>query len=224
MEILDGPTVPESVVRRAHRELTYTNLVLGNIRAIVSAIRRDRGPVRRVLDIGCGSGGLLLELRRRLNVEVIGVDLRPPSTRDLPFAIVQADATRDRLPEADVAICVLMAHHLDEQELIGLIRNAERSCRRLVLLDLVRSRVPLLLFRALLAPFLGPVNAADGVASIRRAYTAAEFASIAARAMAGTDALVAHTIAPLKIRQVVDIRYCHRHRALSSVSCGPTTT
>jgi cyclopropane fatty-acyl-phospholipid synthase-like methyltransferase len=51
---------------------------LGNHAAILRALRCDGKATRRVLDIGCGHGGLLKKLRRRMGVEVLGVDLRPP--------------------------------------------------------------------------------------------------------------------------------------------------
>jgi SAM-dependent methyltransferase len=75
-EILDvGGLLPE-VLERAHRRLSQTHSLLGNHAAILRALRCD-GTARRVLDIGCGHGGLLKKVRRQMGVEVLGVDLRP---------------------------------------------------------------------------------------------------------------------------------------------------
>jgi SAM-dependent methyltransferase len=204
-EWLDDPAVPLPEWDRLQREIGSTSRRLGNHRLVLGALRRDSLPVRRVLDVGCGSGELMRDIRRRLGVEVVGADLRPARVPGLQ--IVAADAVRDPLPACDVAVSVWMAHHLAETDLVELIRNVGRSARRLLLVDLVRHRVPLALFRTLAAPFLHPVNAADGMLSIRRAFTGAELRRAAARALAGTEAAFRHTVAPLWLRQVLDIRY-----------------
>lgn len=206
LEITDGD-LPAHAMARIYRDLLRTNRWLGNTRAIVRALRRDSSGIRKVLDIGSGNGGMLLEIQRQLGIEeVVGVDLRPPEKgRFIP--IIQANAVVDALPEADVAICVLVAHHLVENDLIALVRNVERSCRRLIILDLVRNRLPLVLFRFFVAPFVSPISAADGCLSVQRAYTADEFRTLIQRALAGTHATYTHSVAPLYIRQMADISF-----------------
>jgi SAM-dependent methyltransferase len=202
-EILDGEDVPAEVVARAHRGLRLTHALLGNRAAILRALRRDGPPIRRVLDVGCGHGGMLADIRARLAVDVIGADLKPPATALVP--IVRADVTRDPLPEADVAISVCLAHHLTDDQFVDLIRNVAKSCRRFIILDLVRSRIPLVLFRVAAPLVLPPVNVADGATSIRRAFTPAEFRVLAGRALNGAP--FRHAVAPLYIRQIADITY-----------------
>lgn len=202
-ELLDGDDVPAGVAERAHRALVLTHTLLGNRAAIVRALRRHPKPLGRLLDVGCGHGGLASDLAARLSIDVVGVDLKPPPTA--PIRIVRADATRDALPEADVAISVCLAHHLTDDHLVDLIRNVGNSCPRFIILDLVRSRVPLALFR-LAAPFvLPPINVADGALSIRRAFTPDELRATVRRALNGAP--FRHTVAPLGIRQIVDITY-----------------
>jgi hypothetical protein len=77
---------------------------------------------------------------------------------------------RDALPAADVAVSVCMVHHLRDEELVQMIRNVGRTCRRFVILDLVRHRVPLALFSVFGPLCLPRVNVLDGRQSIRRAY------------------------------------------------------
>src|ERR1019366_7009702 len=153
-EILDSGGQQPEILARAHRALSLTHSVLGNHAAILRALRRDGEAVRRVLDIGCGHGGLLEKVRRQIGAEVLGVDLRPPERCVGKFPILQLDA--------------------------------------------VRAVAPLCLPR---------VNVLDGRQSIRRAYTPEEFRSSVARAVAGTGAKFRHTVAPLWIRQMADIRY-----------------
>jgi SAM-dependent methyltransferase len=206
-EILDGDGIPDAVVERTHRHLLRTHKLLGNISSLVHRVRQDPLPIKRVLDVGCGHGGILLQVQQRLGVEAVGVDLKPPARLSRPFPILRADAARDPLPEADVAICVCLAHHLPEDELVEMIRNVGRSCRRFVILDLVRNRVPLTLFKTFAPLFVSRLNVSDGCQSIRRAYTPAELRTAIHRALSGTSGRFHHSVAPLGIRQIVDISY-----------------
>lgn len=204
-EILDAPSLPEDMVALCYDRLARIHKFLGNERAILDALRRDPLPVGRVLDIGCAHGALLREARRELGVDVMGVDLRPPKQSDVP--IIEADARRRPLPQADVAVAVCLIHHLSESDLIDLIRNVGRSCRRFIMLDLVRHRMPLFLFRWFVCPFVNRVVGSDGCQSIRRAFTIGELSAILKRALDGTGARFEHTVTPLYTRQMVDIHY-----------------
>ncbi len=206
-EILDRGGLPPEEVARVHRGLSLTHRLLGNHAAILRALRNDGQGMRRVLDIGCGHGGLLEKVRREMGAEVLGVDLRPPEPMPEAFAILKLDAVRDSLPRADVAVSVCLAHHLPDEEFIELIRNVGRACRRFVILDLVRHRVPLALFSTFAPLCLPRVNVLDGRQSIRRAYTPEEFHGLIARAVEGSGGRFRHTVAPFWIRQIADIRY-----------------
>ena len=206
-EILDGGNVPEELADRAYRDLTRMHRFLGDTRSIVAAIRRDPLPVRRILDIGCARGGVLHDITRRLAVEVVGVDLNPPAQPDTPFPIIRTDAIREGLPPADLAFSMWLVHHLSPADVAALIRNVGRSCRRFILLDLVRHRLPLALFRTFVAPFISHIAFADGCVSIRRSYTPGELSQIARETLAGTGARIRHSVAPFYVRQMVDITY-----------------
>jgi 2-polyprenyl-3-methyl-5-hydroxy-6-metoxy-1,4-benzoquinol methylase len=205
-ELLEDPSLPAEVVANAYGDLARTQRFLGNTRAIFRRLRKDRGQIRRVLDIGCGHGALLRQIHQKLGVDVVGFDLRPvPASPNL--LILNGNAAIDPLPFADVALAVCVVHHLSEAEVANLIRNASKSCHRLILLDLVRHWIPLALFRVFVAPFLHPINSADGITSIKRAYTPGELRSIVEEAVKGSNAHIDHTVAPFYIRQIVDISW-----------------
>ena len=204
-ELLDDPAMPQAEWERAQCEVAWTGRSLGYHGAVLRALRGDPRPVRRVLDVGCGSGDLMHAIRRRHGAEVVGVDLRAP--RESGLRIMEADAVKDPLPACDVAVSVLMAHHLSHDELVRLIHNVGRSARRFLLLDLVRHRVPLAFFRAFAGPFLDRINLEDGVQSIRRAFTAAEMRRAACRALDGAGGSFRHSVSPFWVRQTLDIRY-----------------
>jgi SAM-dependent methyltransferase len=206
-EILEQSDVPLELVARAYRDIARIHRCLGDTRLIVRAIRRDPLPVRRVLDVGCATGLVLQEVQRKLGVEVIGADLRPHPSIAAPVSILQADALRDPLPFADVAFCMHLGHHLREAELIRLIRNVGKYCRRFIILDLIRHPLPLALFRTFVAPVVCPIDAEDGQRSIRRAYTPDELRSLTSLALAGTAGSFRLSVSPFRLRQVMDISY-----------------
>jgi SAM-dependent methyltransferase len=158
-----------------------------------------------VLDLGCGRGDLLKEITASLGVEGIGIDFAPPSRGDI--AILKADATRDLLPSGDVAYSAYVAHHVSDENLVRMIHNVGRSCRRFILVDVVRHWIPLALFRLFVAPFVSRITAEDGRISFRRAYAPSELKNVLKRALAGTGACYRHSVSVLGIRQVVDISY-----------------
>jgi SAM-dependent methyltransferase len=211
-EILDGPDVSEDVRAHAHRDLTRTHRWLGHTRAVLRALRRHRGPLGRVLDIGCGHGALLEEIRRRLCVDVVGIDLNPPNSAPVPM--LRGDAVHDPLPACDAAVAVCLVHHLSEGELRQLIQNVRRSARRFVVLDLVRHPAPLALFRAFVAPWVHWINAADGITSIRRSFTGPELRAIA-REAAGPCARIRH------VSRLFTRTSCSIFPGRTVASCGP---
>lgn len=199
---MDSAEIRGPVLEKFHRDLNFVNRCLGTFPTIERFIRNDDRPVRRIIDIGCGGGALLEYLARRLGVEVIGIDLKPPEHTRVP--VIAADAVTAQLPEADVAVTSLTAHHLTPEQNVALIRNVSRSCRRFIIHDLVRHPLPLALFTIFLCPLLSREAAVDGRQSIRRAYTPEEW-----RAMvrAATPAAFTTDVSPFRSRQIVDIRF-----------------
>jgi 2-polyprenyl-3-methyl-5-hydroxy-6-metoxy-1,4-benzoquinol methylase len=204
-ELMDSPEITGPILDKFHRDLNFVNKCLGTFPTIERFIKKSDKPVRRVIDIGCGGGALLEYLRERMGVQVTGIDLKPPNHARVP--VIAADAVTARLPEADVAVCSLVAHHLTPEQNIALIRNVGRSCRRFIIHDLIRHRMPFLLFTVFLCPLIGREAAVDGRQSVRRAFTPGEFAELVRAALSGTSATFTIDVSRFLSRQIVDIRY-----------------
>ncbi len=188
-----------------HRDLARIHTLMGNVRPVIDRLRRAHAG--SVLDIGCGYGALLAQIRDATGARVTGIDLKPPRESPYGVEILAADATREPLPAADAAVCFLMLHHLNETEAIDLIRNVGRSCERFIILDLVRHRLPLVLFSIFMGPLVHRIAMLDGRQSIRRAYTGAEMAELVRRALHGTAYTVDHWVSRFYARQIVEIKY-----------------
>ncbi len=204
-ELMDSPEITGPILEKFHRDLNFVNKCLGTFPTIARFIRDDDKPVRRVIDIGCGGGALLEYLHERLGVEVVGVDLKPPDNANVP--IIAADAVTEPLPEADIAVCSLVAHHLTPEQNIALIQNVGHSCRRFIIHDLIRHRLPFVLFTIFLCPLIGREAAVDGRQSIRRAFTPSEFKDLVGRAIGGTNAMFTADVSSFLSRQIIDIRF-----------------
>src|ERR1700739_3390316 len=206
-EIMDSDNVPESDRAAFHRDLQLIHCLLGNLQTIIARIRRPPGPVRSVIDIGCGDGAVLARIRDAVGAKVTGIDLRPPENDVYGVPILQRDATCDELPPADVAISLLTLHHLTDDQVISVIRNTARSCPRLICLDLVRHPIPFALFTLFIGPLIHKAAADDGRQSIRRAFKPVELHALVAKALDGTGAAFEHEVSRYYSRQIIDIRF-----------------
>jgi 2-polyprenyl-3-methyl-5-hydroxy-6-metoxy-1,4-benzoquinol methylase len=206
-EIMDSDDVPQADRAAFHRDLAFIHRLLGNLPSVLRRIRHSQQPVRSIIDIGCGDGAVLRQIREAVGAEVTGIDLRPPDDDVHGVPILQRDATRDELPAADVAISLLTLHHLTDEQVVNMVRNTARSCRRFICLDLVRHPLPFALFSTFIGPLIHKEAADDGRQSIRRAFKPAELSALIARALQGTGATFEHEVSPYYSRQIIDIRF-----------------
>ncbi|MCK6473702.1 MAG: class I SAM-dependent methyltransferase [Planctomycetes bacterium] len=160
-----------------------------------------RGGALRVLDAGCGCGGLLLRLaeafeKTGLACEWIGLDPNPHAIERAHARAKARGAANVRfvcgtladLPDgcADFAVSTFVLHHLDARELSPWLRHLRRvASSGALLLDFRRGASPLLRAAwqgALLAAGFSRDLRADGVASLRSAWTEDELCTAASAA------------------------------------------
>jgi Methyltransferase domain len=201
-EWLDGP-LPPAALRATLEDLDFLNAWFGGYALTLSRIRRlaTRRPSGRrlvVVDVGGGRGDFAVRLvrwarRRRRQVRVLLVDADPVvlamaarRTAGYPeIVLVQADAAA--LPfgaqSADVAVASLTLHHLERDAAIGCLAGMASAAALVIVNDLLRTRLSLaLVWLTTRVLRLHPVSRDDGPLSVRRAYSAAEIAGLAAQA------------------------------------------
>ena len=105
--------------------------------------RGAAGPVH-ILDVGSGGGDLLRRVaewaqRRGVAVRLTGIDLNPYAARaaaestpkELGIEWVTGDALQYRADTpVDVVVSSLMAHHLEDEQIVALLRWMEATARR----------------------------------------------------------------------------------------------
>lgn len=105
--------------------------------------RRDAGDPLRIVDVGCGGGDLLRQIatwarRRGLAVELTGIDLNPYAARaaeesmpeEIAITWVTGDALEFRSEKPfDIVVSSLMAHHLEDDEIVALLRWMESTAQ-----------------------------------------------------------------------------------------------
>lgn len=177
-------------LERFTRRAGWDALHMRNIHAHWEALGRPRP--YRILDIGTGMGGLLLQIdawaqQEGIPVALTGID------RGVDYVAIARGRLGDRaevlvgdataLPfgpnDFDLATCTLMMHHLTIDVRHQLVAELARVTRNAYLFDL-----EITMYGALGAMALGPVLGLgrdawhDGLLSVRRAATLAEFQTL----------------------------------------------
>jgi ubiquinone/menaquinone biosynthesis C-methylase UbiE len=212
LEFLDRP-VPPAALAATLADMDRFGAWFGGHALSLRAIRRvaGEGGARPlvILDVGGGDAAfaarLALRARRQgRRVRVLVVD-RDAATLALAqrvaasyaeIALVQADATAlpFRAGAVDVVTATLTLHHLTPDAAVAALREMRAVARRAVVVnDLLRSRLTLaLVWLATRAFRCHPISRHDGPLSVRRAYSRAELAALAARAGVSRLAIRAH--------------------------------
>ena len=191
---MDDPGLDPAIYRRVLADLARVNGWTLAARPTLAFLHRAaaRMPAFRLLDVGFGHGDMLRRIaywarRRRIAVDLVGVDLNPNSESAARAATPAGLAIdyrtgdyRDVPGPFDFIVSSLVAHHMTDAELDSFVRfmEAEASVGWLVS-DLHRHRLSHAGF-PLLARLIGahPIVRADGRLSIARAFRADEWRAI----------------------------------------------
>jgi SAM-dependent methyltransferase len=198
-ELMDGPGLGDAVLQaRVLADLASVNRLTRTHAPVLQFLRQawaglPAGQRVSVLDVGCGEGDLLRAIWRlgtRLGrpLRLTGLDLHPDSTQAAQAATppvmriryVTADALAYVPPPTDYIVQSQLAHHLDDAQLVALLRWQQRHARRgWCVADLRRAWLPYLGFRWLArAAGWHRVVRLDGTLSIARACTPAEWQAL----------------------------------------------
>jgi len=180
--------VPEEEALASLGDLRFVNRWLGGTRSLLRALPAS-GPAAGpgwLLDAGCGSADLPAACLRRApgRFRAVGVDIKELHLKQTPPEVLRVRADARELPFAsrrfDLVTASLFLHHFDGPEAAHVLRELWRVTRgTLVVNDLHRARLPWLFARLALPRLLrSPVSVADGLLSIRRAFTRAELAGL----------------------------------------------
>jgi trans-aconitate methyltransferase len=153
--------------------------------------RLPRDRVINVVDVGSGYGDMVRKIdrwaaQRRLNVDLIGIDLNPWSARaaasvtlpDRPIRFVTANVFDYEPPiPIDIVISSLFTHHLDDEALVRFVAWMEaRAAIGWFVNDLHRHPLPYHAFRASSRALrFHHFVQHDGPVSIARAFTTSDW-------------------------------------------------
>ncbi|MGI9103039.1 MAG: methyltransferase domain-containing protein [Terriglobales bacterium] len=187
-ELLDTDEGTAAEVQQTLRELRRVNRWFGGISTTRSMLQRvvERTAARELtmLDVAAGSGDVSLNAAAHVSGARVQVTLADRAGTHLPRngtpeVVGDALALPFRDNSFDLVTCSLLVHHLEPAEIVRFVNDALRVARLAVLLnDLRRSPVHLGLMYAGFAVLHGRITRYDGVASVRRAYTAGELRGI----------------------------------------------
>jgi SAM-dependent methyltransferase len=198
-ELLDLPTTPAGVRRRIIEDVDRVNRMLGvyprivrRLAPMIEAARlARRGQPVRVLDIGCGAGGLVFRLatwarRRRIPIELTGCDFDAASIAvaqrkawesgdRVAFRVMDARQLPLAAGEVDVAVTQFMLHHLPPGDAALVLSELDRvAAVNWLAFDLRRNLRALPALWALLRLTTEATTVHDGLVSLRRAYSMQE--------------------------------------------------
>ena len=194
-ELLDAPGADAREVETNLRDLARLNRLPGGVRTSIAAVAHlGRGRTQlRIVDVGTGVADMPVAFARR-GWRTVAVDSHPlvldaagqAAARHPGVELLEADALALPFDDGsfDVAHCSLLVHHLDPNDTVATLREMARVAREGVVVNDLRRGVLPLVATGVAVALLGRCRStrADGIASVRRAYTLDELDELLAAA------------------------------------------
>jgi SAM-dependent methyltransferase len=199
VELLDDPAADPDIVSQSLRNIARANRWFGGAAAVrygLAQVMRGvpRGHPLTLLDLGTGAGDLPWRAvrwarRRGHPLRPVGLELSRIAAdmarrAGVPCAVACAGAPPVREKSVDLVLVSQVAHHLDRDSTVRLLRTCDALARiGVVVADLRRGRLaPIAFWVGARALRFDPSTMADGITSIRRGYTPAELRGLLAEA------------------------------------------
>jgi ubiquinone/menaquinone biosynthesis C-methylase UbiE len=209
-EWMDAPDADPVLLDHSLRFLRRINRLLRYTRSTITHLERfsrtwNAGEIIRIIDFATGSADIPRAIvrwadRRRLKVQIIGVDLHEHTAQmarraslDPRIQIVRANVLALPFPDQsfDYAITSLFLHHLSEEQIIEVLRAMDRVARRgIIAADLIRNRRAYA-WITLFTLFANPMVRHDARVSVAQAFSASEALDLARHS--GLSYLQLHT-------------------------------
>jgi SAM-dependent methyltransferase len=198
-ELLDDPAADPVLVTESLRNIARANRWFGGAAAVRFGLERTltripAGHTISLLDLGTGMGDLprvaqAWGARRGIRIVPVGFELNRVAARlanrsGVATAVACAGTPPARDRSADIVLVSQLAHHLDTESVIRLLRTCDRLARiGVIIADLRRHPLAVRWFRlgAGLLRF-DPVTIMDGVTSIHRGFSRRQLLDLLARA------------------------------------------
>jgi 2-polyprenyl-3-methyl-5-hydroxy-6-metoxy-1,4-benzoquinol methylase len=202
-ELMDQPGLDPSEHAAALRGLKRIHKISLSeryfIRALETVGKNHSGKPLRVLDMACGGGDLLCSLVKKArskgwNMVAEGCDFSDQAVQiatenarnhGVSARFFQWDALQGPLPEKyDVIVNSLFLHHLDESQVVTVLKNMADSVNHMIVVDdLIRSRWGYVMAKVgchMLSR--SPIVHFDGPVSVKAAFSLAEISDLARQA------------------------------------------
>jgi hypothetical protein len=195
VELMDQPDCPEEQLFRTLAQFEQVNRLFSRYRTLLNHYLLEdmaQNPARphRMVDLGAGGCDigrwLIRQCRKRgLTLKITAIERDPRVARyaraacqSYPEIEILEQDIRDELPldDVDYVYANHLLHHLPNEACAKLIQRLDQAApRRYLLSDIIRSPWAFLGFALSTAPFFhGSFIVADGLTSVRRAFTLAE--------------------------------------------------
>jgi 2-polyprenyl-3-methyl-5-hydroxy-6-metoxy-1,4-benzoquinol methylase len=202
-EVMDDPDLDAARHVAALRALARINALSRTSHSLLQPVLRlasERGCTKlSVLDVATGGGDVPIRLWRQgrrhgLELRIVAVDASPQAIAfgraraaecGAPIEFREINVLAGGLPSGfDVVTCCLFLHHLDEEDVVALLRSMAAASNQLLLVsDLMRSRVGLMLaYVGTWTLTFSEVARVDGPRSVRAAFSLSEIRALATQA------------------------------------------